>query len=244
LAEWLDRGDGVRLAFERREGSGPTLVFLPGYRSDMTGGKALALDAHCASTGRAMLRLDYSGHGQSQGKFEDGTIGRWTDDAACLIERLVSGELVLVGSSMGGWIALLLAQRIPRVAGLALVAPAPDFSEELIWGGLDPAQRHAVMEQGGVELSNPYGDPYLVTRGFIEDGRRHLVMGDEIAIECPIRLLHGQADASVPWQTSLRIAGLVRSSDVQITLVKDGDHRLSRAQDIALLLNFFGQNGL
>ena len=244
MPEWLDRGDGVRLAYEQRPGKGPALVFLPGYRSDMQGTKALALDAHCASAGRAMLRLDYSGHGKSGGSFADGTIGRWTEDAVLLIERLVPGELVLVGSSMGGWIALLLARRLARVAGLVLVAPAPDFSEELIWAGLDAAGRRQVMNQGSVELPNPYGEPYLVTRALIEDGRRHLLLGDPIAVTAPIRILHGQADTSVPWQTSLRIAERVQTADVRITLVKDGDHRLSRPQDLAALVGFFGQYGL
>ena len=244
MADWLDRGDGVRLAYAKRAGRSPALVFLPGYRSDMTGTKALALDAYCAETGRAMVRLDYSGHGSSEGKFEDGTIGRWTNDASQLIERVIPGEMVLVGSSMGGWIALLLARRLTRVAGLVLVAPAPDFSEELMWASLSKTQRHQVMEQGGMELPNPYGDPYILTRAFIEDGRQHLLLNGEIAVDVPIRLLHGQTDTSVPWRTSLRIAELVRSRDVRITLVKDGDHRMSRPGDIALLLGFFGQDGL
>jgi pimeloyl-ACP methyl ester carboxylesterase len=236
MMRWLEQDDGVRLAYRWRVGAGPALVFLPGYRSDMLGGKAVALDQWCESTGRALLRLDYSGHGESEGVFETGTIGRWAADARAVIEAVVPGEKILVGSSMGGWIALLLARELSGLKGLVLIAPAPDFSEELMWGGLSEAQRRTVMEQGGVHLPNPYGDPYWVSRAFIEDGRRHLLLGDAIAVRVPVRLLQGQEDASVPWQTSLRIAEKLQSRDVRISLIKDGDHRLSRAQDLALLV--------
>ncbi len=249
MTQWFDRGDGVRLAYEFREGCGPVLVFLPGYRSDRLGGKAVALDEWCARQGRAMLRLDYAGHGASEGIFEDGTIGGWTADAAAVIEAVVLGDLVLVGSSMGGWIALLLAGRLAgrlgaRVKGVVLIAPAPDFSEELMWAGFSGEEKRAMMEEGGVRMPNPYGEDYVVSRGFIEDGRRHLVMGARIAIGAPVRLMHGQRDDSVPWQTSLRIMELLDSDDVRVTLIKDGDHRLSRPGDIGVLLGFFGEDGL
>ena len=242
MLQGCEAADGVKLAYRLRPGAGPVTVFLPGYRSDMMGGKALALDEACAGQGRAMLRLDYAGHGESEGVFEQGTIGRWAEDAATVIRAACDGPLILVGSSMGGWIALLLARALgERVHGLVLIAPAPDFTEELMWRDLTPDQRRQVMEQGGVHLPNPYGDPYWVSRDFIEDGRQHLLLNAPIAITAPTRLLHGQRDASVPWQTSLRIAERLVSDDVRVTLIKDGDHRLSRPQDLALLIGAVGE---
>jgi len=231
-----DRGDGVELAWARLPGAAPTVVFLPGYKSDMAGSKAGDLAAFCAARGQAFLRFDYSGHGESGGAFTDGTIGLWRDDALALIDRLTQGKLVLVGSSMGGWIALLAAlARRERVAGLIGIAAAPDFSEELIWRAFTPAQRAAVMAAGMIAVPNPYGGPYPVTRALIEDGRRHLLLGGPIPLACPVRLLHGQADAEVPWQLALCTAALLESADVRVHLVKDGDHRLSRPADLALL---------
>jgi pimeloyl-ACP methyl ester carboxylesterase len=232
----LDRGDGVGLAWARLAGRGPTVVFLSGFKSDMTGSKAETLAAWCAAHGRAMLRFDYSGHGSSGGAFADGTIGRWAADARCVIERLTTGPVVLVGSSMGGWIALLAALAMPgRVAGLVGIAAAPDFTEDLIWQAMAPAERGRLMRDGVLHVPSLYGEPYPLTRALIEDGRRHLLLGGEVALECPVRLLHGQRDPDVPWETSLRIARAVRSADVRVVLVKDGDHRLSRDSDLALL---------
>ncbi len=228
--------DGTELAYARRAGAGPVLVFLPGFRSDMEGTKALALDAWAARNGRAMLRFDYAGHGASGGRFEDGTIGRWADDAATAFDRVSEGPAVLVGSSMGGWIALLLALRRPeRVAGLVGIAAAPDFTETLIWPELSFEQRAALMSEGRILLPSDYGDPTPVTRALIEDGRRHLLLDAPINLQCPVRLLHGQRDPDVPWQVSLLLAERIAGEDVRLHLVKDGDHRLSQLSDLALL---------
>jgi pimeloyl-ACP methyl ester carboxylesterase len=232
----LDRGNGVDLAWARQEGSGPTVVFLPGFRSDMGGEKATALAAYCAVRGQAMLRFDYSGHGASGGRFEEGTIGRWADDALAVIDQVSGGPLVLVGSSMGGWIALLAARGRPeRVAALIGIAAAPDFTEVLMWQAMSFEQRATLMTQGVLHVPSQYGDPYPITRGLIEDGRNHLLLQEPIAVDCPVRLLHGQCDPDVPWGFALRIADQLTSQDVKVTLVKDGDHRLSRPQDLALL---------
>lgn len=232
----LDRGDGVELAWVRLDGRSPTVIFLPGFRSDMTGDKATALASFCAERGQSMLRFDYSGHGASGGRFEDGTIGRWTDDALAVIDHKVHGPLVLVGSSMGGWIALLTAlARTDRIAALIGIAAAPDFTEALMWEAMTFEQRATLMRDGILHVPSQYGDPYPITRALIEDGRNRLLLNNSIALDCPVRLLHGQCDADVPWEMSLRIAEELTSNDVQVTLVKDGDHRLSRPQDLALL---------
>lgn len=232
----FDRGDGIELAWARQDGVVPTVVFLPGYRSDMTGEKATSLAALCAERGQAMLRFDYSGHGASGGRFEDGTIGAWAADALLLIDRLTDGPLVLVGSSMGGWLALLTAlARRERIAGLVGIAAAPDFTERLMWDSMTFAERAALMRDGVLHIPSQYGAPTPVTRALIEDGRNHLVLTGRIDITCPVRLLHGQADPDVPWELALRIAERVMSTDVEMTLVKDGDHRLSRPRDLALL---------
>ncbi|MET0240500.1 MAG: alpha/beta hydrolase [Sphingobium sp.] len=227
------RPDGLRLAYGYRAGSGPAIVFLPGYMSDMAGSKALALDAWAAANGRAMLRLDYAGCGASEGAFTDGTLASWRDDARFLIDRFVPGEVVLVGSSMGGWIALLLARDLgERVRGLVGIAAAPDFTE---WGFSD-AQKAVIRDEGRLIEPSDYGDkPYVTTRAFWESGQANLLLGRPLAIHCPVRLLQGQSDPDVPWQTALAIAESIGSADVQTLLVKQGDHRLSRPQDIALL---------
>ena len=232
---WLTRSDGLRLAYRHRAGSGPTIVFLPGYMSDMMGGKALALDAWAAAQGRAMLRLDYAGCGESEGTFEDGTLASWRDDARLVIAAVVPhGPLILIGSSMGGWLALLLAQSLgDRVTGLVGIAAAPDFTD---WG-FDDAQKATMQRDGRLVEETPYGDqPYVTTRAFWESGEALRLLDAPIAIDCPVRLLQGQDDPDVPWQIALRIAERVRSADVQTILVKGGDHRLSRPQDIALLI--------
>ncbi len=244
----LDRGDGVELAWAKLAGRGPTVVFLPGYRSDMTGEKATILATHCAATGQALLRLDYSGHGASGGRFEDGTIGRWAEDALAVIAAQTVGPLVLVGSSMGGWIALLAARVLaPRVVGLIGIAAAPDFTENLMWEAMTFAERTQLMEQGVLYAPSQYGEPYAITRKLIEDGRNHLLLNQPIQLDCKTRLLHGQRDPDVPWETSLRIAECATGEDVRIILVKDGDHRLSRPQDLGLLCatldDVLGQDG-
>ena len=244
----IAREDGVELAWARLEGKGPMVVFLPGFNSDMAGSKATALRDWCASHGHAMLRLDYSGHGVSGGRFEDGSIGRWMNDALLLIDRLTDGPLLLVGSSMGGWIGLLIAlRRRARVVGLVGIAAAPDFTECMIWDGLTAAEQADLMATGRRIVPSQYGDPYIITRGLIEDGRSHLLLGTPIALDCPVRLLQGLRDDDVPWRHALDIAENLASDDVQITLIKDGDHRLSRDSDIALLCRtvatLLGENG-
>ena len=237
----LDRGDGTHLAWIKQEGSGPTIVFLPGFRSDMTGDKATALAAFAAERGQAMLRFDYSGHGASGGAFLDGTIGQWASDALTAIDRLTEGPLVLVGSSMGGWIGLLTALARPdRVVALVGVAAAPDFTQRLMWDSMAPAERLTLVNEGVLYIPSQYGEPTPITRRLIEDGRDHLVLTGPIAFPGRVRLLHGQADPDVPWELALRIAERVTSDDVEIVLVKDGDHRLSRPRDLALLTRTVG----
>jgi len=233
------RPDGLRLAYHHRAGRGPTIVFLPGYMSDMEGSKALALDAWAAGRGRAMLRLDYAGNGASDGRFDAGTLASWRDDVLLLIDALVEGPLLLVGSSMGGWLALLVALVRPeRVAGLVGIAAAPDFTE---WGFTD-ADKALLATEGRIEEPTPYGDdPYVTTLAFWQSGQALRLLEGEIGIDCPVRLLQGQRDPDVPWETALRIADRLRSSDVQTLLIKDGDHRLSRAGDIALLIDCVSQ---
>ncbi len=232
-AALIDRGDGTRLACRFRPGRGPALLFLPGYASDMLGEKAVALDGWAQRHGRAMLRFDYSGCGESEGAFEDGTLTRWLDDTLAIVDSC-DGDLVLVGSSMGGWLMLLAALARPiRVRALIGIAAAPDFTD---WG-FDAEQRATLRRDGRiVEPSNYSDEPFVTTRGFWESGQASLLLGAGIAFDGPVRLLHGQADGDVPWITATRLAEALRSADVQTILVKDGDHRLSRADDIALLL--------
>ncbi|HYD24955.1 MAG TPA: alpha/beta hydrolase [Croceibacterium sp.] len=230
--------DGRRIAYRHEPGEGPAVVFLPGYRSDMAGSKATALLAWAEARRRECLLLDYSGCGESPGDFAQGTLSRWAEEVLALIDHRVAGPLVLVGSSMGGWLMLLVARALgPRVAGLVGIAAAPDFTE---WGyGVEQKARLAAGET--VFEDNPYGpDPTPTYPGFWADGQAHRLLGGAIALECPVWLLHGQDDADVPPEVSLRLARAVRSLDVQVTLVKGGDHRLSRDSDIALLLRTVG----
>ena len=237
----IDRGDGTELAWKKCAGREPTIVFLPGFRSDMTGDKATGLAAFAAERGQAMLRFDYSGHGASGGTFQDGTIGIWAGDALAVIDRLTTGALLLVGSSMGGWIALLTAMARPeRVTSLVGIAAAPDFTERLMWDSMTPTERATLMRDGVLHIPSQYGEPTPITRHLIEDGRDRLVLNAPIPFTGAIRLLHGQADPDVPWEFAIRIAERVVSDDVRITLVKDGDHRLSRPSDLALLYRTVG----
>ncbi len=243
-----DRGDGIRLAYELTPGRTPTLVFLPGFMSNMTGDKAVMLSDFARGQGNAVLRLDYSGHGQSEGRFEDGTIGRWTQDALHLFDTLTEGPAILAGSSMGGWIALLMAIARPeRLHALIGIAAAPDFTEDLMWAGMDSTARDTLLRDGLLRIPSAYGGEQIITRALIEDGRQHLLLKSPIPISRPVRLLQGQADPDVPWRTALRIADQVASPDVEITLIKDAGHRLSRPGDLAALRRvvapFFGENG-
>ncbi len=235
--EILPRRDGATIAYRRLAGRTPGVVFLGGFHSDMAGTKALFLDEYCRRRGHAFVRFDHFGHGASSGDVADGTIGRWAQDATAVLDRLTEGPQILVGSSMGGWIMLLAALARPRRAhALVGIAAAPDFTEDLLWPRLDPAQRRRLREAGEVTLPSDY-DPagYTCRLGLIEDGRRHLLLRAPIAIDCPVRLLHGLDDAAVPWQTSLRLAERLTSRDVALTLVKNGDHRLSAGPDLARL---------
>ena len=233
MTEFLSREDDLRLAYCLRAGRGPTIVFLPGYASDMAGTKAVALDGWADSEGRAMLRFDYSGCGESEGAFDDGTLARWRDDALAVIDGVTDGPLLLVGSSMGGWIGLLVAEARPeRIAAFVGIAAAPDFTD---WG-FTQDEKIKLLAEGRLERPSDYGAPMVTTRAFWQSGEALRLLHREIAIDCPVRLLHGQRDPDVPWHHSTHLAGRVRSADVQTTLVKDGDHRLSRPQDLDLLI--------
>lgn len=235
--QYLERGDGHRLAYHRTAGKSPGVVFLGGFRSDMTGTKALTLEAWARQRGQAFLRFDYLGHGQSSGDFEEGTIGRWAEDAIAALDQLTEGPQILVGSSMGGWIMLLAALARPeRVAALVGIAPAPDFTEELMWADFSEEQRRQILEEGRLPLPSPYDEePTVITRALIEDGRKHLLLKQPIPLTCPLRILHGRQDPDVPWDHALKLEEAYEGNNVQITLIKDGDHRLSREEDLELL---------
>ena len=227
--------DGRRIAFRHTPGTEPTLVFLPGYMSDMAGSKACALFDWAVRQGRACLLLDYSGCGASSGDFSDGMLSRWREEVLALVEVCCLGKVVLIGSSMGGWLMLLVALALPeqRLAGLVGIAAAPDFTD---WG-CDAAQKQALGRGEVVLEDNPYGpDPTPTYPGLWADGQANLLLSGAIALTCPVRLIHGQCDTDVPWELSQTLARQLRSADVHLTLIKDGDHRLSRPQDIALLL--------
>ena len=221
-------GDGRRL---------PGVIFLGGFRSDMAGTKALWLEDWARARGRAYLRFDYRGHGESSGAFEDGSIGDWADDAAEVLQRLTEGPQVLVGSSMGGWIALLLARRFPeRVAGLVGIAAAPDFTEDSMWEGFSEVQRQALLVEGRVALPSAYAhEPYVVTRRLIEEGRANLVLRAPLRIGCPVRLLQGTADEDVDPAVALRLLDHIEGGDARLTLVKGADHRFSSPRELALI---------
>ena len=244
----LDRGNGTELAWIRQDGAEPTVVFLPGFRSDMTGDKATSLAAFCAERGAGMLRFDYSGHGASGGDFLDGTIGAWLADALAVIDTLTTGKVILAGSSMGGWIALLIGLARPdRVAGLIGIAAAPDFTKRLMWEAMAPWEQAKLKRDGVLHVPSQYGAPTPITLKLIEEGTEHLLLRGKIQIHCPVRLLHGQADPDVPWELALRLAEQVETRDVRLTLIKDGDHRLSRPSDLLLLrrtvAELLGQDG-
>jgi len=236
-AEYLPRPDGERIAYRRTLGRGPGLVFLHGFRSDMTGQKALVVEDYARTRGLACLLFDGFGHGQSSGDFAKGTIGRWAEDAASVIDALTEGPQILVGSSFGGWMMVLAALARPsRVAALLGIAAAPDFTEDLIFAQFSPADRRKLETEGKVLLPSGYDLPPLpITKRLIEDARAHLVLRGPIPIACPVRLIHGLEDADVPWQTSQRLAEKLEAADVTVTLVKGGGHRLSEPADLARL---------
>jgi len=236
---------GRRIAVRARTGSSPGLIWLGGFNSDMRGTKALALDAWADQHGRACVRFDYSGHGESGGAFIDGTIGRWLEESVAVFEQFCRGPQVVIGSSMGGWMALLLAREIARrqlkqisLAGLVLIAPAPDFTEQLMWNGFPPEVREEIQTRGVWMRPSEYGDgtPYPITRALIEEGRNHLLLGSAIDVGCPVRILQGAQDPDVPWQHAFALAHRLPTEDVVLTMIQDGDHRLSRPQDIARII--------
>ena len=213
------------------------MVFLCGLQSDMEGIKARSLERLSRARGRSCILFDYQGHGRSTGSFAGGTIGLWLDDALAVLDELAEGPQLLVGSSMGGWLALLAALARPtRIAGMVLLAPATDFTEALIWGGLNADRRRALIEAGQISLPSEYDpDGYLITRALIEEGRRHLLLGGAIPIQAPVRIFHGMQDGAVPWRHSITLTERLATGDVRLTLIKDGDHRLSRPMDLDLL---------
>ncbi len=232
------RPDGSTIAYRRLSGKSPGVVFLTGFKSDMTGSKALVVYELCRQRGQACLLFDYTGHGASSGAFEDGTIGRWADDAMAAFDALTEGPQVLVGSSMGGWIMLLVAlARSSRIAALLGIAAAPDFTHDLVLAGLSQSQRRALAANGVLLVPSHYSEePTPITARLVAEGGSQLVLRRGVLpLEMPVRLLHGQDDSDVPWQTSLRLAAALASADVQVTLLKDGDHRLSRPQDLTVL---------
>src|SRR6195256_644065 len=231
------------IAVRARAGGMPGLFWLGGFNSDMKGTKALALDGWAAEKGRACVRFDYSGHGESGGAFVDGTIGRWLEESVAVFDRFCTGPQVVVGSSMGGWMALLLAREMARrperrasLAGLVLIAPAPDFTEELMWKGFSPEVRNEIETRGVWLRPSEYGEPYPIRRQLIEEGRNHLLLGSAIEVGCPVRILQGAQDPDVPWQHAFALAHRLPSDDVVLTMIQDGDHRLSRPQDIARMI--------
>ena len=246
--KYLDVGTGVgarSITARVRAGAAPGLLWLGGFKSDMQGTKAQALDLWAKDQGRAMVRFDYSGHGESGGAFAEGTIGRWLDESLAVFGALCRGPQVVVGSSMGGWLALLMVRELARraepaaaaVAGLVLIAPAVDFTEELMWKRFPPEIKREIEESGSWSRPSAYSaEPYPITRGLIEEGRQHLLLGGMIETGCPVRILQGVNDPDVPWQHAVELTSRLARDDVVLTLVKDGDHRLSRAEDIERLI--------
>lgn len=226
-----------QIAYAGREGRSPGVMFFGGFNSDMTGTKATALEAYCAASGQAFVRFDYSGHGASSGQFEDGTIGDWAADAIAVIDQVAVGPQIIVGSSMGGWIGLLAALARPdRVAGFVGIAAAPDFTQDMMWDTYGEGIREQLRREGVYYEPSEYGeDPYPITMKLIEEGRDHLVLRDAIPLHCPVRLIQGQQDNDVPWQTAVKLAERLDSDDVEVTLIKQGDHRLSSPEDLARL---------
>ena len=236
MSTYLDTPTGRRIAYSRQPGSGPGIVFLGGFKSDMTGTKAVHLQAWAEASGRAFLRFDYSGHGESGGAFEDGSIGDWFADASAAISALTEGPQILIGSSMGGWISLLVARAMPeRVAGLIGIAAAPDFTERGFWAGFSELERAKLMREGRLLRPSDYGEPYIITRKLIEDGRDHLLLQAPLDLPFPVRMLQGTADADVPvlWATDL--IAHATGKDMRLTLVKGADHRFSSPECLTLL---------
>jgi pimeloyl-ACP methyl ester carboxylesterase len=232
---YLNGPQGRRLAYVKTEGTGPCIVFLSGYKSDMEGTKAVHLEAWARASGRAFLRFDYSGHGVSGGMFEEGCVGDWAEDAQAVISTVCDGPVLLVGSSMGGWIASLMTKRLDTVVGFVGIAAAPDFTEDGFWASFTKIQQAAILQDGHVALPSDYGDPYIVTRRLIEDGRKHLVLRDPLPMPFPVRLLQGTDDTAVTRATALALLDHIDGPDAHLTLVKGADHRFSEPDCLALI---------
>ncbi len=235
--QYLETGQRRRIAYHLRDGQGPCVVFLGGFKSDMGGTKAVFLQDWAERRGRAFLRFDYSGHGASSGVFEDGAIGDWAADAIAAISALTRGKVILVGSSMGGWISLLVARAMPaRIAGLVGIAAAPDFTEDGMWDGFSAAEKTALVKDGQVALPSEYDDgPYIITQRLIEDGRQQLVLRTPLELPFPVRLLQGTADQDVDVSVAMRLLGHARCDDMRLTLIKGADHRFSTPQNLRLI---------
>lgn len=233
---------GRSIAVRAMAGRGPGVMWLGGFKSDMMGSKAQTLADWAARRGQSFRRFDYSGHGESGGRFEDGTISQWLEEALAVFDRATQGPQILVGSSMGGWISLLLARALAargeaRLAGMVLIAPAPDFTETLMWARFPPETQAKILATGRFERPSEYSEePYVITRDLIEDGRRHLLLDAPFAVGCPVRILQGAQDADVPWQHAMSLVSCLAEDDVVFSLIKDGDHRLSRPEDLERLI--------
>ncbi len=242
MPKYLNTPAGRRIAYEKLSGNGPGVVFLGGLNSDMEGSKALHLHQWAQTNGRAFLRLDYSGHGQSDGQFTDGSIGDWAQDAEQAIDALTTGPQIVVGSSMGGWIALILAGRFgARIAGLVGIATAADFTEDGFWGQFTAQQRQQLLEKGQISMPSDFDEPYIITRRLIEDGREHLVLRAPLSLPMPVRFLQGQADTVVTPETALRLLDHAQGPDIRLTLVKDTDHRFSTPDCFEIIEHTVGE---
>ncbi len=236
MTNYLETDQGRKIAYHKSGGQGPTVVFLGGLKSDMEGTKAIHLEAFCKARGQSFLRFDYSGHGESSETFTDGCIGDWHEDTIAAITALTAGPLIVVGSSMGGWQALLLARALPdRLAGLVGIAAAPDFTEDGYWASFSDTQKETLETQGYVELPSDYMEPYIITKRMIEDGRKRLVLRDDLNLPFPVRLLQGTADTAVSTATAVRLLEHAESPDMRLNLVKDADHRFSDETCLALI---------
>ncbi|MEL6689856.1 MAG: alpha/beta hydrolase [Pseudomonadota bacterium] len=233
---FLETPEGRRIAYHKTEGQGPGIVFLGGFKSDMEGTKATWLEAWCQAEGRAFLRFDYSGHGASSGTFEEGAIGDWAEDAFAAITALTEGPQVLIGSSMGGWISLLMAKRMPeRIAALVTIAAAPDFTEDGYWAGFTGEERQELMEVGKLAVPSDYGDPYIITRRLIEEGRENFVLRDPLHLPFPVRFLQGTEDATVPLERATTLLAHATGDDMRLVVLKGGDHSFSSPDALQLI---------
>ena len=233
---YLTTAQGRRIAYRHTAGTGPTIVFLGGFKSDMQGTKAVHLEDWCNARGRAFLRFDYSGHGESSGLFEDGSIGEWAADAQAILSEVVEGPMLLIGSSMGGWISLLTARAMPqRIAGMVTIAAAPDFTEDGYWAGFSDEDRETVMSEGKIAIPSEYGEPYIITRKLIEDGRENLVLRDPLNLPFPVRFLQGTADEDVPMEWATRLLAHATGPDMRLVCLKDADHRFSDPVSLKLV---------